>query len=233
MHPDRPKALVPVAGRPFLDRVIDGLAAMGVARVVLCAGHMGAAIRAHVAARPAAAAGAPEVRVVAEPAPLGTAGALAHARAETAHPDETFLAMNGDTWAELDLAALLARHRALAADATLACYRVPDASARGTVEAGDDGRVTAFREKADHGPAWVSGGVYALEPRALRGVPADRATSLERDTFPSLLADGRTVAALPVDGSFWDMGTPEGLARAERAFAQGADPRRGAPGGGA
>jgi NDP-sugar pyrophosphorylase family protein len=217
LFPDQPKALVPVAGRAFVDRVLEGLARQGVDRVVLCAGHRGADVRAHVAAR--AQGAAPAVRVVEEPAPLGTAGALAYARAAVVHADETFLVLNGDTWAEFDCEALLALHRSLAADATLACYRVDDASARGTVEAADDGRLTAFREKADEGPAWVSGGVYALEPRALEGVPTDRATSLERDVFPRLLAQKRTLAAWRAPGRFWDMGTPEGLARAEQAFA--------------
>jgi D-glycero-D-manno-heptose 1,7-bisphosphate phosphatase len=135
------------------------------------------------------------------------------------HGEETFLALNGDTWAELELTALFALHRRLEADATLACYRVDDASARGTIEAAHDGRLSAFREKADHGPAWVSGGVYALEPRALAGVSEAAATSLERDVFPALLARGHTLGALLCRGHFWDMGTPEGLARAEQAFA--------------
>jgi len=202
LHPDRPKVLVEVAGRAFVDHVIDGLAAQGVDDVVLCAGHR-----------------ADAVRVVEEPLPLGTAGALAYARHAAGHADETFLAVNGDTWAEFDAPALLALHRALDADATLACYRVDDARARGTVERDDAGHLTAFREKADHGPAWVSGGVYALEPRALDGVATDRASSLERDVFPALLARGRTLGAWASAGTFWDMGTPEGLARAERAFA--------------
>jgi len=214
LHPDRPKVLVEVAGRAFVDHVIDGLAAQGVDDVVLCAGHRADAVRAHVAAHDRAAA----VRVVEEPLPLGTAGALAYARHAAGHAHETFLAVNGDTWAEFDAPALLALHRALDADATLACYRVDDASARGTVERDDAGHLTAFREKADHGPAWVSDGVYALEPRALVGVPTDRASSLERDVFPALLARGRMLGAWASQGTFWDMGTPEGLARAERAF---------------
>ena len=161
LFPDRPKALVPVAGRAFVDHVVDALAAQGVDDVVLCAGHGGAAVEAHVAGRPASAR--PPVRVVREPRALGTAGALAFARREAGHADETFLAVNGDTWAEFDAAALLALHRRLDADATLACYRVDDARARGTIEAADDGRLTAFREKADTGPAWVSGGVLGSQ----------------------------------------------------------------------
>ena len=111
-------------------------------------------------------------------------------------------------------------HRDLEAEATLAAYPVDDAAARGTVEFGPEGRLTAFREKADEGPGWVSGGIYALEPRAFDGIaPGGAAVSLERDVFPGLLARGRTVAAWRGGGHFWDMGTPEGLARAEAALA--------------
>jgi len=218
LHPDRPKALVEVAGRAFVDRVLDGLAAQGITDVVLCAGHLAGAVVEHVAAR--APSARPRVRVAAEPAPLGTAGALVFARREVGHAAETFLVVNGDTLAEFDAEALLALHRRLDADGTLVCYRVDDASARGTVEASGDGRLTAFREKADTGPAWVSGGVYALEPRALDGVSADRASSLERDVFPGLLARGRTLGVVFAEGGFWDMGTPEGLARAESSLAR-------------
>jgi NDP-sugar pyrophosphorylase family protein len=217
MFPDKPKVLVPVAGRPFLDRVLDGLAAQGLDDVVLCAGQLnGHIVSQHISERPAAAR--PRVRIARELKPLGTAGALAHALHQTKHPDETFLAVNGDTWAEFDARELLDLHRALGADATLACYKVDDASARGTVEFDDQGHVTAFREKADHGPAWVSGGVYALEPRAFADVPIDRASSLESDVFPGLLRKQRTLGAWRSAGAFWDMGTPEGLARAEAAF---------------
>ncbi len=216
LFPDRPKALVPVAGRPFVDRQLGWLAAHGLTDVVLCAGHGADALAAHVGD---GAAFGVRVRVVVEDAPRGTAGAIAHALAATAHGAGTFFAVNGDTWAEFAPSDLLLLHRETGADATLACYPVDDAAERGTVEFDAHGRLHAFREKAHAGPGWVSGGVYALEPRAFAGVPADRATSLERDLFPRLLAEGRTLAAWRGGGRFWDMGTPEGLARAEAALA--------------
>ena len=165
------------------------------------------------------------VRVVVEDAPRGTAGAIAHALGSTAHGSDTFFAVNGDTWAEFAPSDLLLLHRETGAEATLACYPVDDAAERGTVEFDAHGRLHAFREKARSGPGWVSGGVYALEPRAFAGVPTDRASSLERDLFPRLLAEGRTIAAWRGGGRFWDMGTAEGLARAEAALAAGEAPR--------
>ena len=213
LYPDLPKAMVPVAGRPFIDVLLERLARFGLTDVVLCAGHRSGPLVDHVQGT--------GVRVVVEDEPRGTAGALAFARARTGHGDETFLALNGDTFAEFEPDALLALHESLQADATLACYRVEEAAARGTVEPGEDGRLQGFREKATRGPGWVSGGVYALEPRVLDDVPADRATSLEVDVFPALLAKGRTLGAWCAPGGFWDMGTPDGLREAEARLSGG------------
>jgi NDP-sugar pyrophosphorylase family protein len=216
LYPDRPKSLVPVAGRPFVERQLEWLAGHGLTDVVLCAGigsrelldHVGDGARFGVRIRP-----------VVESEPLGTAGALRLATTRAEQGGETFLAVNGDTWADFDPTALLSLHRDLEADATLACYAVDEAAERGTVEFSDDGRLHAFREKAAAGPGWVSGGLYALEPRALLDLGPGEAASLERDVFPRLLAAGRTVAAWRGGGHFWDMGTPAGLLRAEQALA--------------
>lgn len=217
LFPDRPKALVPVSGRPFIEHQLGWLAGHGLADVVLCAGAGAEALLDHVGD---GAAFGVRVRSVVEPRPRGTAGALAHALAEAGQGERTFFAVNGDTWADFDPTALLSLHRDLEADATLAAYAVDDAAARGTVEFGPDGHLLAFREKAHGGPGWVSGGIYALEPRALAGVAQEPGpASLENDVFPRLLAGGRTLAAWRGGGHFWDMGTPEGLARAEAALA--------------
>ena len=220
LWPDRPKALVPVSGRPFIDHQLGWLAAHGLTDVVLCAGVGAEALLAHVGDGTALGV---RVRAVVEDAPRGTGGALAAAARATGQGERTFLAVNGDTWGDFDPTSLLSLHRDLEADATLAAYAVDEAEAKGTVEFGADGRLVAFREKADRGPGWVSGGIYALEPRALEGVAeeaaAGAAVSLERDVFPRLLARGRTLAAWRGGGHFWDMGTPEGLARAEAALA--------------
>lgn len=207
LYPDLPKAMVPVGGRPFIDVLLDRLARLGLTDVVLCAGHKAGLLVDHFQGH--------DVRVIIEDEPRGTAGALAFARAQTGHGEETFLALNGDTFAEFDPEALLALHRALDADATLACYRVEEAAERGGVEAGEDGRLKGFHEKAKRGSSWVSGGVYALEPRVLDAVPPGRATSLEVDLFPALLEEGRTLGAWRAPGGFWDIGTPAGLREAE------------------
>ena len=214
---DLPKALAPFAGRPFLDAQLEWLAAAGVDEVVLALGVGAAAVIEHLRARPASAL--PRVAWSVEPAPLGTGGALARAARDEGGD---FLVVNGDTLAEVDFAALRARHAAAGAAVTLACFRVDDVAARGRVEMDAEGRVSAFREKSGGGEAWASGGVGACAPAVLAAIPADRPVSLEAEVFPALLAAGRPVRALRCPGHFYDIGTPEGLARAEREWRPGA-----------
>ena len=214
--PDLPKAMVPVAGRPFIERQLEWLAGHGLTDVVLCAGYGAGPLLEHVGD---GARFGVRARAVVEDRPRGTAGALADALEATgAGPAETVFAVNGDTWAEFQLTTMEALHQTLDADATLACYRVDEASARGAVDADEDGRLRGFREKVAIGPGWVSGGLYLLRRRALAAV-GSRAMSLEEEIFPMLLAAGRPLGALRFPGRFWDMGTPEGRVAAEAALA--------------
>lgn len=214
---DRPKALVPFGGRPFLEAQIEWLESLGVRDVVLCLGVGAEPVREHLERRPASAA---RVRAVVEPEPLGTGGAIAFAAAPETEP---FLVVNGDTLAELELDALWGRHREAAALVTIACYRVADASGSGRVAIGPCGLVEGFREKAGAGEAWVSGGIYACEPRLLALLPRGRPASLEREVLPALLSAGERVAAWPAPGRFYDVGTPGGLDEAIHHL--GAKPR--------
>lgn len=197
---DLPKPLIPVVGRPLIVRLLDWLASSGaVERVWLASGY-----------RAETFDGLRDlplpVVVRAEPAPSGTAGAVADLGL-----DGPLLVLNGDGWIPLDVPALIRAHRASGAEATLALVRVPDASASGWVETDASGRVTAFREKTGvHEPGWVNGGVYVLEPEALARIPHHRPCSFERDVFPGL----DRLHAWRHEGYFRDLGTPAGYLQA-------------------
>jgi NDP-sugar pyrophosphorylase family protein len=216
-----PKVLAPFDDRTFLDTQLDWLAECGVAEVVLALGVRAQPVIDKIRAR--TAEDVPRVSWTVDPFPLGTAGALLLAARDE---DKTFLAINGDTLAQVDLSALLALHQDHRAMVTLACYRVGDASARGWVEIEGDGRVAGFREKAKGGEAWVSGGIYFCEPSLLTAVPQDKPSNLETDVFPALLEAGEPVYALRCRGRMFDIGTPAGLDEAQREW-RGNDPKKG------
>jgi mannose-1-phosphate guanylyltransferase len=204
-----PKPLVPFMNRPFLDHVLDHLAEHGVDEVVCSSPYLEAVFHAFLETR---AGRAPAVRWITEAEPLGTAGAIAGARELL---DGTFLALNGDILTDMDLGALAEAHRTRGAVATIALHRVEDARPFGLVETEADGRVVAFREKpAQPVAAAINAGVYVLEPEALSEVPPGRMVSIERETYPDLIARGEPVYATVAGGYWLDLGTPEAYLRA-------------------
>ncbi len=209
-----PKPLVPIGGRPLLERQLEWLAGHGVRDAVLCTGHGADQVRETLG--DGARLGT-RLRYSAEPAPLGTAGALRLARG---HLNGSALVLNGDTLAPCDPWALERTRWESGALGAVALFRVADASARGRVECDAEGRIARFIEKdAGHaGPAWVNGGVYAFAPRVWSFIPVSGVVSLEREVLPLLAAQGRLMG-VEEQGEFWDIGTPEDWERAERRFA--------------
>ena len=213
-----PKVLAPVAGRRFLDLFVGALHRAGIRRIVLLAGHLADQVAAHVRGPLRHAFPDVEIVVSVEPMPLGTAGALAHARALV---DGTCLLLNGDTYVELDAQALLAAHRRAGSLVTIAAVRVADRAWFGALDVAADGRLRGFLEKGATGAGLVNAGVYVLEPRVLDCITPGRAVSLEREVLPALVAAHEPVRVVTLPGSFVDIGTPESWSAFSREVAAG------------
>jgi mannose-1-phosphate guanylyltransferase len=203
-----PKPLLPFMNRPFLHHLLDHLARHGIEEAVLSSSYLETEFASFLEER----RGPPRVTWVTEPRPLGTSGAVAGARDLL---DGTFLVVNGDVLTDLDLSALVALHRERGAVATIALVPVDDARPFGLVDRDADGRVLAFREKPlDPVPGTINAGTYVLEPRALDGVPEGVAVSIERETFPRLIAAGEAVYSFVWPGYWRDLGTPQAYLQA-------------------
>lgn len=198
--PDRPKILAPIGHEPFLDILIAQLRRQGFSQLVFLLGD-----RAEPIVTALRRVGGLHIETSIEPEPMGTAGAVKHARRFCT---EDFFLLNGDTYLELDAAGLLAAHERTAALVTIAAAQVPDASRFGSLDVGDDGRLLRFREKrASSGAGLINGGVYVMSPRVLDRIPEGRAVSLETEVFPALLSAGERVTVVPQQGDFFDIGT--------------------------
>jgi NDP-sugar pyrophosphorylase family protein len=203
----KPKALVPVGGRPLAAYQVEALAGAGVERVLVsCAAGQGDLFRAELGGL------GPEIVPVEEPEALGRGGGLRLAAGKRSEEGPVF-GLNGDELLDLDFAALLARHEGAGADGTIAV--VPLESPFGVVELGEDDFVESFRE-APVLPHWVSCGIYVLGPRALERLP-ERGDH-ERTTFPELAAEGR-LAGFRHEGFWVTVNTPKDLRRAEERIA--------------
>jgi NDP-sugar pyrophosphorylase family protein len=199
----RPKALVPIAGRPIAAHQVVQLAAAGVTRVIVsCAAGQEELFEAELTGL------GPEIMTAPELERLGRGGGLKFAAA-TRHESGPVYAMNGDELLDLDLGALLARHRETGAAATITVC--PLTSPFGVVDLGEDDLVTGFRE-SPRLPHWVSAGVYVLDEEALRRLP--QRGDHETTTFPDLATEAK-LRAFRHEGVWLTVNTEKDLERAD------------------
>jgi NDP-sugar pyrophosphorylase family protein len=207
----RPKALVPVAGKPLASYAVTALGRAGVDRVVVSC----AAGREENFERQLSGLG-PEIVIAAETEPLGRGGGLRFA-ATSMRGEPPVFALNADDMVMLDYAALVAQHTERGAAATITV--TPMQSPFGVVDVDDRDVVVGFRE-APRLPLWISCGVYVLGAEALDRLPerGDHETS----TFPELAAEGK-LHAFRYDGVWLTVNTPKDLRRTEEWIAENPD----------
>lgn len=206
--PGIPKVLAPIHGRPFLHLLFDRLVQQGIESVVLASGD--AADRVESVA--GEWEGPLEMVFSRETEPLGTGGAIAQSF-ECVATDRAWV-LNGDSFCEVDFAAVSAKTAASPRDAWMVAVEVPDAGRFGTVELSGSLVVRYLEKSGLARPGWINAGIYLL-PRELM---SSGACSIEQDWFPRWTAQAR-LRAVPVHGRFIDIGTPASLAMAESFFA--------------
>lgn len=201
---DVPKPLAPIAGRPFLVWLLDGLARQGIRHVVLATGYLGHLVRDRIGSSHAGMS----VAYAQEDAPLGTGGAI-WAALPLCGGERVFVA-NGDTWIGVALSALAAH--APAADMVLAVRPVQDRAQYGSVVVAGD-RVTGMAEKDMAGPGLVNAGLYLMRRDLPARRPAAGAFSLEHAVLAT--PAGLDLRAVVTDAPFIDIGTPADFAAAQ------------------
>ena len=208
---DRPKPMAQVNGRPFLEFIVRTLQRSGVRRVVMCIGHLGEVIRRHFGY-----GGGWGLEIVySEDDGLGTGGALR--KTLPLLNADPVLVLNGDSYCEVNLEALLTWHLARKARGSLVLTQAQRTGRYGRVSRDADGIITQFEEKIDSDlPGWINAGTYLLAREIVAAIPPDGAFSLERDVFAKLVGQG--LFGYPSSGRFLDIGTPESYKRAAQFF---------------
>lgn len=212
-----PKVLAPVANRPFLDYLLRWLRLAGFSDVVLCVGYKREQIQRRYKSGDSWGL---RLSYSAENEPLGTGGAikLAQRHIHSKH----LVVLNGDSFVDVDLSALLQFHRRHRALATMALAQAPPGDRYGNVRVNAARKILEFVEKGSRSsikemqPKWINGGVYVFRRELLRLIPAGRPVSLERDIFPKI--KGRPFYGYPVAGYFIDIGVPKDYGKAQREF---------------
>ncbi len=208
---DVPKPMALIDGEPFLKYQLDHWIAAGARRFVLSVGYRKEAIVDYFGRSYRGVA----VDYAVEEQPLGTGGGLLLA-IEQLTDLAPFMLVNGDTFFDVPANDLIEFHRAKRADIAFALFRATEADRYGGLTIDSDGRIVEFlASKAPRGQL-ASGGVYCVEPRALRGRfgPPGKRLSLEEEIIPTLLRDAARLYGLELMGDFIDIGTPADYFRA-------------------
>jgi D-glycero-alpha-D-manno-heptose 1-phosphate guanylyltransferase len=206
-----PKPMAPVAGRPFLEILLSQLRHAGCTRAILSVGHLHQVIQNHFGA----VFHDMEVDYAIESSPLGTGGAIRLAMEQAR--EDAILVMNGDTFRQIDYAAMMSFHLAQGVSATMAVVHQPDIARYGGVLVESD-RVVAFVEKGRSGPGWINAGAYVLARDLAWPEQLGEKFSIETDFFMPEVARLRP-AAFETSGYFLDIGIPEDLDRAQTELA--------------
>lgn len=209
-----PKQLVPIAGKPMLYHVLD-LLPPEVDEAVFATGYLQQAIADYVARHPTRL----KIHCVPEATPLGTGGGMRNAGNDLSDP---FVLLNSDVISQIDVAGLIAFHRAHGGLGTMTLTEVEDTRPYGVAALGARDRIERFVEKPapEHAPShWINAGVQVWRPAVIERIPPGRPVSFETEVVPGLLAEG--VYGFRSRGFWEDAGTPERLLHSQRLLFDG------------
>jgi histidinol-phosphate phosphatase family protein len=215
-----PKALVPVAGKPVLERQVELAARHGIERVLLLLGHGAEEVVAWT--RTWTGPGV-EFSWQIEREPRGTGGAIVDALHAL---DERFVLFFADQLLDFDVGQLVEHHAAAENDVTVVVHPNDHPHDSDLLEVDDAGRVNALHRPPHAGRLIrniVNAATYVIEKRSLEPmvVPEGDRADLARDLLPRMINSGTRVGAYRSREYLKDMGTPERLAKVEADLATG------------
>lgn len=223
----RPKPLIPVVNRPFLEYQVAWLLRHGIDEIIFCTNYMSSTIQAHFGDGSQFGVA---MQYAIEETPLGTAGAIKNAQRLLGN--DTFVVLNGDILTDFDLSSIINFHRLNKSVCTLTLKEVIRPSPYGVIDVDTKGRVVDFREPSEItkkqlaltsniealGFDNINAGIYIMEPETLDYIPTGRSVSLERETYPALLANSASVYGRACEGFWLDIGRPAQYRQATKAI---------------
>jgi mannose-1-phosphate guanylyltransferase len=206
-----PKPMLTVAGVPVTEHQLAMAKAAGITEIVLATSYLSEVFIPYFGD---GSKWGMKIKYAVEKEPLGTGGAIRNA-AKLLDTNESVVILNGDVLSSHDLSEQIRQHEAHDADVTLHLTQVDDARAFGCVPTDSDGRVTAFLEKMENPVSnQINAGCYVFNPQVVSTIPLDTVVSVERETFPQLVANGAKVFGY-LENAYWlDIGTPRALLKA-------------------
>lgn len=208
--PDLPKTLAPVAGKPFINFIVENLKNQGIQKFYFSLGYM------HKTIVESVTSNFPEIdtEYIIEEEPLGTGGAIKNTLqyCKTDH----VLVVNGDTMFQVNTFNLLKTHLDSKALCTLALKPMTHYNRYGTVVLSNH-QITAFKEKQYTEKGLINGGVYLINRNKFLSLPNEHKFSFETNFLEARVQEG-SLSGYVEDGYFIDIGIPEDYEKANIDF---------------
>ena len=194
---DLPKPMVPIGKAPFLYRLMQRLGQQGCSKIVLSLHYRANFIIKQVESdRPVSC----PVEYSVEDTPLGTGGALK--KSSKLISDPTFIALNGDTYCDIDYISLLSA--ASEADLLVAAVHVDNVQRYGKLEIDESLAVLSMGEKSHEGQGLINAGTYVVKTDEIANFSKE-AFSFENEFIPNYSG---MFKAYIVGNKFVDIGIP-------------------------
>jgi len=204
---DLPKPMAPINKKPFLNFLLNFARSHGVERLILCTGYLHEKIESYYGSSFEGVS----IEYSVEKEPLGTGGAIKKALSMVA--DREVFVMNGDTFFEVDLTAMMNAHRNTNPPLSMALKKVQDADRYGSVVI-DGQKIVGFEEKNPGASGLINGGIYVVRKDLFEPFNLPEIFSLEKD-FLKVNVAGLGALAFVSTSFFIDIGLPEDLSRAQ------------------
>ena len=214
----RPKPMLPIATLPVTEHQLAMAKRAGIKRLVLATSYLSEVFIPYFGD---GSKWGMEILYAVEKEPLGTGGAIRNA-SKLLSGEKQVVIFNGDVLSSHNLKDQINLHIDSAADITLHLTRVSDARAYGCVPTDSEGQVTDFLEKMDNPVTnTINAGCYVFDSSIINSIPENQVVSVERETFPQLVANKKKVMGY-IESAYWlDIGTPAALMQGSRDLVTG------------
>ena len=211
---DLPKPMLPVAGRPILERLVHHFVGYGFSEITLSVAYLAERIEEHFGDGSGFGCRIQYLRESPD-SPRGTGGPFIDFVAGMHDGPTPVIVVNGDLVMDLPIDALVSDHETSGAQMTVATHIYAREVPFGVVHHGEDGWVSGIEEKPVVNVS-VSAGVYVIDPELGRLIGGEGPIPMT-DLISESLLRGHRVRACRFDSEWADVGRPSDLARARGA----------------
>lgn len=203
---DCPKPVLPILDKPCTEYFIDALADAGVEEIIMACGFRSEQV---VEALGDGSKQGIKVIYSYEDHPLGTGGAVKLLEDSL---DDTFIALNGDNFMEIDFKEQVRQHFESGAAVTISLSRTDNPCEVGIVRLDDTGKVLEFKEKPKPEEVFsdiLNTGVYVINKEVLQYIPKDTMYDMSKELFPLIMGKGYRIQGYREPGHWMDIGRPK------------------------